>query len=87
MDLTSSVSRTPSSTRSVVRNNFDTNPSYSYSYDVHDTTTGDSKSQEETREGDVVRGSYSLVEPDGSIRRVDYTADDVNGFNAVVRKS
>lgn len=28
-------------------------------------------------------GQYSLVEPDGSIRTVDYTADPVNGFNAV----
>lgn len=50
-------------------------------------------------------GSYSLVEPDGSIRTVDYvsiyyflncsvdwnvsykTADDINGFNAVVSKT
>ncbi|KAL9692324.1 hypothetical protein quinque_012087 [Culex quinquefasciatus] len=30
---------------------------------------------------------YSLVEPDGSVRTVDYTADDHNGFNAVVQKS
>lgn len=28
-------------------------------------------------------GQYSLVEPDGSIRTVDYTADPINGFNAV----
>lgn len=28
-------------------------------------------------------GQYSLVEPDGSIRTVDYTADSINGFNAV----
>lgn len=34
----------------------------------------------------MVRGSYSLVEPDGSKRRVDYVADPVNGFNAVVKK-
>lgn len=32
-------------------------------------------------------GSYSLVEADGSVRTVDYTADDVHGFNAVVSKS
>lgn len=32
-------------------------------------------------------GQYSLVEPDGSIRTVDYTADSINGFNAVVTKS
>lgn len=32
-------------------------------------------------------GQYSLVEPDGSIRTVDYTADSIHGFNAVVTKS
>lgn len=32
-------------------------------------------------------GQYSLVEPDGSVRTVDYTADDHNGFNAVVHKT
>ena len=35
----------------------------------------------------MVKGQYSLVEPDGSVRTVDYTADDVHGFNAVVSKS
>lgn len=35
----------------------------------------------------MVKGQYSLVEADGSLRTVDYTADDVNGFNAVVSKS
>lgn len=28
-----------------------------------------------------------MVEPDGSVRTVDYTADPINGFNAVVTKS
>lgn len=32
-------------------------------------------------------GQYSLVEADGSLRTVDYTADPINGFNAVVSKS
>lgn len=48
--------------------------------------TGDSKAQEETRDGDIVKGSYSLIEPDGSRRTVNYYADPVNGFNAVVQK-
>lgn len=43
------------------------------------------KSQWETREDGVVKGHYSVVEPDGSIREVDYTADAKNGFNAVVK--
>lgn len=65
---------------------YDANPSYSYAYDVHDQLTGDSKSQHESRHGDVVHGSYSLVDPDGTRRTVDYTADPHNGFNAVVTK-
>lgn len=48
--------------------------------------TGDSKSQQESRSGDVVQGSYSLVDPDGTRRIVEYTADPHNGFNAVVQR-
>ncbi|CAG4977136.1 unnamed protein product [Colias eurytheme] len=59
---------------------------YSYEYGVQDPHTGDFKSQQESREGDVVRGSYSLHEADGTIRRVEYTADAHNGFNAVVHR-
>jgi len=66
---------------------FDAHPQYNYGYSVQDALTGDSKSASESRDGDVVRGQYSLVEPDGSIRTVTYTADDVNGFNAVVDRS
>ncbi|XP_026471450.1 larval cuticle protein A2B-like [Ctenocephalides felis] len=62
-------------------------PKYAFNYGVTDHSTGDVKSQHETRDGDVVKGQYSLVEPDGSVRTVDYTADPVNGFNAVVSKS
>ncbi|XP_066254019.1 larval cuticle protein A2B-like [Euwallacea similis] len=65
---------------------YNPNPQYSYGYDVQDGLTGDSKSQTETRNGDLVQGSYSLVEPDGNRRIVDYTADPVNGFNAVIRR-
>ena len=53
---------------------------------MKDAHTGDVKNQWETRDGDVVKGSYSLVEPDGTIRIVDYTSDKHNGFNAVVKK-
>lgn len=62
-------------------------PKYSFNYGIKDPHTGDIKSQVEERDGDVVKGQYSLVEPDGSVRTVDYTADDHNGFNAVVHKS
>ncbi|KAF4527011.1 hypothetical protein B566_EDAN001558 [Ephemera danica] len=65
---------------------FDPHPQYAYSYSVADPATGDHKSQTESRNGDTVRGSYSLVEPDGTRRIVEYSADPVNGFNAVVHK-
>ncbi|XP_017059631.1 larval cuticle protein A2B [Drosophila ficusphila] len=65
---------------------YDPNPQYSFSYGVTDHHTGDSKQQEETLVNGVVHGSYSLAEPDGTIRKVTYTADKINGFNAVVEK-
>ncbi|BET00721.1 Cuticular protein [Nesidiocoris tenuis] len=61
-------------------------PHYTYEYKVHDSHTGDVKSAHETREGDVVKGFYSLAEADGTIREVHYTADHKNGFNAEVKK-
>lgn len=54
---------------------------------MSDLHTGDTKSQWETRDGDVVKGQYTVLEPDGSVRTVEYTADDHNGFNAVVKKT
>nr|CAD7203678.1 unnamed protein product [Timema douglasi] len=77
---------TPAVAKVAVDTDFDPHPQYSYAYDIQDALTGDSKSQHESRDGDVVQGSYSLVEPDGTRRIVDYTADPVNGFNAVVHK-
>ncbi|XP_066600110.1 larval cuticle protein A2B-like [Prorops nasuta] len=65
---------------------YDPHPQYTYGYDVKDALTGDSKSQHETRNGDVVTGSYSLIEADGTRRVVEYTADPINGFNAVVHR-
>ncbi|CAH0558825.1 unnamed protein product [Brassicogethes aeneus] len=66
---------------------FDPNPQYSFAYDVQDTLTGDSKSHVESRNGGIVQGQYTVADPDGTRRIVDYTADPVNGFNAVVRKT
>ncbi|XP_032669070.1 SWI/SNF chromatin-remodeling complex subunit SNF5-like isoform X1 [Odontomachus brunneus] len=65
---------------------FDAVPQYSFAYDVQDAVTGDSKAQYETRNGDIVQGSYSLIEADGTRRIVEYTADPINGFNAVVSR-
>ncbi|KAH8332065.1 hypothetical protein KR067_011704, partial [Drosophila pandora] len=65
---------------------YDPHPQYKFAYDVQDALSGDSKSQVEERDGDVVRGEYSLVDSDGFKRTVQYTADPLNGFNAVVSR-
>ncbi|KAM7363280.1 ccp84Ac [Cochliomyia hominivorax] len=64
----------------------DPHPKYNFAYEVEDAVSGDSKSQTESRDGDVVHGEYSLTDADGFRRTVKYTADDVHGFNAVVHR-
>lgn len=59
---------------------------YDFSYSVNDPHTGDVKSQSESRKGDVLHGTYSLIDADGYLRTVDYTSDAHNGFNAVVKR-
>ncbi|XP_037977100.2 cuticle protein-like [Plutella xylostella] len=61
------------------------NQASGFAYNVADPNTGDFKSQVEHRVGNAVTGQYSLVDPDGTKRIVDYTADH-NGFNAVIRR-
>ncbi|XP_011561874.2 cuticle protein 19.8 [Plutella xylostella] len=63
-----------------------TYPKYAFDYAVKDPHTGDNKAQWEKRDGDMVKGAYSLVEPDGSLRVVEYWADDKHGFNANVKR-
>lgn len=60
-------------------------PKYEFDYGVKDPKTGDHKSQWEKRDGDHVKGGYTIAEPDGTERIVEYEADDKNGFNAVVK--
>ncbi|XP_062550692.1 pro-resilin-like [Armigeres subalbatus] len=60
-------------------------PMYKFEYGVKDMKTGDHKSQWEMRDGDVVKGAYTLDEPDGSQRIVEYRADDKHGFEAIVK--
>ncbi|GAB0091943.1 larval cuticle protein A2B [Sergentomyia squamirostris] len=59
---------------------------YKFEYGVKDPHTGDHKEAWEHSDGHHVKGSYSLYEPDGTKRVVDYTADPHLGFNAVVKK-
>lgn len=51
---------------------------------MSDPDTGNSQKHQESRDGDSVKGEYSLIEPDGYIRRVIYTSDPTHGFQATV---
>lgn len=62
----------------------DAHPRYKFEYGVNDPHTGDIKEQKEERDGDVVKGQYSLVEPDGNVRTVTYEADWKTGFHAQI---
>ena len=59
---------------------------YDFKYEVHDDETRDIKRQSETSDKGSVKGQYSLVDADGYHRIVDYTADNVHGFQATVRR-
>ncbi|CRL05504.1 CLUMA_CG018088, isoform A [Clunio marinus] len=61
-------------------------PAYKFEYGVKDPHTKDHHSQWEHRDGDVVKGEYTLDEADGTKRVVKYTSDKKSGFNAVVEK-
>lgn len=53
---------------------------------MDDHKHGDHHSQWEERDGDKVKGGYTVKEADGTWRHVTYTADKENGFNAVVER-
>ncbi|CAH0553627.1 unnamed protein product [Brassicogethes aeneus] len=59
---------------------------YDYGYSLSDPYTANHQNKIESRRGDVVTGSYSLLEADGSKRIVDYIATPTDGFKATVRK-
>lgn len=66
---------------------FQAYPKYHFEYGVKDGHTGDIKEQSEERDGDAVKGEYSLVEPDGTVRNVKYQDDGHSGFNAIVTRT
>ncbi|CAD7004609.1 unnamed protein product [Ceratitis capitata] len=66
------------------RIDFIAKPAYEFAYGVEDAQARLLQNRQETRDGDAVRGSYSVVDPDGNLRVVKYTADHVNGFQAEV---
>lgn len=59
---------------------------YDFQYDVNDHSTGDVKAQRESAKNGAISGSYQLNDADGFLRIVDYTADDIHGFQANVRR-
>ncbi|KAM7363872.1 larval cuticle protein A3A-like [Cochliomyia hominivorax] len=65
---------------------YDPHRQYKFAYTINDEQTGDSHSHQEERDGDVVRGEYSLIDADGFRRVVQYTVDAHSGFNAVVNR-
>ncbi|CAG9560125.1 unnamed protein product [Danaus chrysippus] len=65
---------------------FDHNPSYQFGFDVSDDQFTNYQNRKEQRDGDVIKGSYSVVDSDGFIRTVTYTADPKEGFKAEVSR-
>lgn len=64
--------------------NFQAYPAYTSTYSVADKLTGDQKSATEVRDGGVTKGSYSVVQPDGVLRTVNYIVTPLGGFQAQV---
>ncbi|GAB6023996.1 hypothetical protein CHUAL_008722 [Chamberlinius hualienensis] len=84
-----SYSRPKSSAADALKSLYNNQNGYNYNfgYDVKDYVYGNQQSRHESGSADpkgVTKGSYSLVEPDGSVRTVNYEADWVNGFRATV---
>ncbi|XP_046664425.1 uncharacterized protein LOC124357064 [Homalodisca vitripennis] len=65
---------------------YDPNPAYQFSFDVKDDEFTNYQNRKEQREGDKISGSYSVVDSDGYIRTVTYTADPKEGFKADVSR-
>ncbi|XP_060518406.1 pro-resilin-like [Cylas formicarius] len=57
-------------------------PNYNFHYGIQDTKTGNSQGHMESRMGDKVVGEYRVLQDDGMVRIVKYTADTQNGFQA-----
>lgn len=62
-----------------------TNVQYHFGYEVNAPETGDKKHHIETRINNQVRGSYSITEPNGAHRFIEYIANG-SGFNARVHQ-
>ncbi|CAH0545636.1 unnamed protein product [Brassicogethes aeneus] len=65
---------------------YDHNPSYQFGFDVKDDLYTNYQNRKEQREGNKITGSYSVVDSDGFVRTVTYTADPKEGFKAEVTR-
>ncbi|XP_066138314.1 putative uncharacterized protein DDB_G0271606 isoform X2 [Euwallacea fornicatus] len=65
---------------------YDPNPSYQFGFDVKDDQYTNYQTRKEERDGKTITGSYSVVDADGYIRTVKYTADPKEGFKAEVSR-
>ncbi|XP_039440809.1 cuticle protein 19-like [Culex pipiens pallens] len=65
---------------------YHSHPSYKFEYGVKDGHTHDHKSAWEHRDGDHVKGQYTLDEADGTHRIVDYSSDHKTGFQPHVQR-
>ncbi|XP_046392324.1 cuticle protein 19.8 [Ischnura elegans] len=74
----------PNAQQPLQEEDYDPNPAYNFSFDVKDDTFTNYQNRKEQREGDKISGSYSVVDSDGFIRTVTYTADPLQGFKAEV---
>ncbi|XP_025418906.1 cuticle protein 19.8 [Sipha flava] len=66
----------------------DNNPNaqYQFSFDISDDESTNYHNRKEQRDGEKISGSYSVVDSDGFIRTVTYTADPEEGFKAEVSR-
>lgn len=60
-------------------------PSYKYEYGVYDPKTKDHHSQWEHRDGDNVKGEYTLDEADGTVRILNFKKDLNLNFNSFLQ--
>ncbi|KDR12507.1 cuticle protein isoform X2 [Zootermopsis nevadensis] len=65
---------------------YDPNPHYQFAFDVKDDEFTNYQNRKEQREGGKISGSYSVVDSDGFIRTVKYTANPEEGFKAQVTR-
>ncbi|CAH1104995.1 unnamed protein product [Psylliodes chrysocephalus] len=59
-------------------------PDYSFGYGVHDDKSKTSHLHVESRDGNAVHGEYRVLQPDGLVRIVRYSAHPTTGFQAHV---